>query len=47
MAALKNAYEKEMGVKFSKRGLSEFVENFMRTENAESNPDWKEKLTSP
>lgn len=47
MVPFKNAYEKELGVKFSKRGIIDFIEEFMRTENAENNPAWKEKLSSP
>ena len=47
MLPYKNAYEKELGVKFSKRGIINFVETFLQQESAEHNPDWKEKLSSP
>ena len=44
---LKNEYEKQLGIKFSKRGLVEFIENFISTEDPATNTDWEKKTTTP
>lgn len=43
----KNEWELEKGVKFSKKGLIEFIDKFIEEESSESNPDWQRKLDTP
>ena len=49
MIPLKNKYELEVGIKFSKNGIIEYIENFLETENPNNQNDpkiarsWKEK----
>ena len=53
MAALKNDIEKQQGVKFSKRGIVEFIENSFKKENPNNTDDpenakkWKCRLDIP
>ena len=47
MLPLKNEYEKQMGIKFSKRGIIEFIENFLKSEDPVTNTGWKEKTNAP
>ena len=53
MASLKNAFEKETGIKFSKRGIREYIESIINTETNKNTEDpaiskkWEEKLSTP
>ena len=53
MVALKNDYEKQQGIKFSKRGIIAYVESFLERESCENKSDpttakkWEEKLSTP
>lgn len=41
MTKFKNKWEHEKGVKFSKKGLAEFIDNFIRDESTASTKDWE------
>ena len=53
MAALKNDQEKKLGIKFSKNGIIEYVDNFLKHESLNFSDDpsnaklWVEKLSMP
>ena len=53
MVKFKTEYEKEMGIKFSKRGIIEFVEGFINYESSRNKEDprtakqWEEKSKNP
>lgn len=44
MVQFKNKWEKEKGVKFSKRGLVDFIEKFINDESATNQKAWEQKL---
>ena len=46
MVLLKNQHEKQMGIKFSKRGIIEFIENFLATEDPAKNSAWSQKSSA-
>lgn len=47
MTKFKNKWEHEKGVKFSKRGLAEFIDKFLIEESSATTKDWEQKLDSP
>lgn len=53
MVPLKNEFEKQQGIRFSKRGIIEYVEAFLERESSENKTDpatakkWEEKLSTP
>lgn len=53
LVPFKNEFEKQLGVKFSKRGIKEFIENTLAHENAADTEDpanakkWELKLDTP
>lgn len=47
MAALKTDFEIEQGIKFSKRGIIEYLENLVENETQEKDKAWDQKLKSP
>ena len=53
LTQFKNDYEEEMGIKYSKKGIIQFIENFVRKESRSNKEDvsnaklWEEKVKSP
>jgi hypothetical protein len=47
MVALKTDWEIEKGIKFSKRGIIEYVESMIEKESMENDDAWNQKLKSP
>ena len=47
LVPLKTDNEVAQGVKFSKRGLIEYITSFVENESMEKNPLWERKLDSP
>lgn len=43
----KNPWEKKNGVKFSKRGLIEFIEKFVEHESSANQKEWEQKGNFP
>ena len=50
MAALKTDFEKQCGIKFSKNGIINYVENILQKESKDDTQNgklWEEKLQTP
>lgn len=47
MAALKTDYEKQIGLKFSKRGIIDFIETQIVQDSIENDKRWECKSKSP